>query len=114
MGASQHTLRHAPSLMTVDVQAKDSRFINACVEFDSTSLMPTYRLLWGMPGESQALTVAHGLGFDRDIVAAARQIAADPNYTATPGADMAVLLRSLPHARQQETVVSFKSSQHTR
>lgn len=102
----------SPSLMTLDLQAKDSRFINACVEFDSTSLMPTYRLLWGMPGESQALTVAHGLGFDRDIVAAARQIAADPKFTAAPGADTGIPSSQLTPRKAAGTCCSIKSFQH--
>ena len=39
------------------------------------TLMPTYRLQWGTAGESQALAVAEGLGFDADIVAAAHRVA---------------------------------------
>lgn len=49
-------------------------FVNASVEFDVASLRPTYRLMWGAAGESNALAVAQGLGFAPNVVAAAREV----------------------------------------
>ena len=46
------------------------------MEFDLASLKPTYRLLWGEGGLSNALAVAEGLGFDSKVVQRAREIAA--------------------------------------
>ena len=67
------------------MQDSDASFMNACVEFDIQSLMPTYKLMWGTPGDSQALAVARGLGFDSDIIDAAVKISETSIYLQDPG-----------------------------
>ncbi len=50
-----------------------SGFINASVEFNINTLQPTYKLLIGIPGASNAISVAKNLGLKDDIVTNARE-----------------------------------------
>jgi len=45
---------------------------NACMEFDPLTLKPSFKLLIGIPGQSNALVVAERLGMPREIIERAR------------------------------------------
>ncbi|GFH29739.1 DNA_MISMATCH_REPAIR_2 domain-containing protein, partial [Haematococcus lacustris] len=66
------TTHHAELKHAVD---EDSKFTNVSMEFDVASLQPTYRLMWGTAGASNALDIAQTLGFDSTVLAEAREVA---------------------------------------
>uniref|UniRef100_A0A0E0DKB5 Smr domain-containing protein n=1 Tax=Oryza meridionalis TaxID=40149 RepID=A0A0E0DKB5_9ORYZ len=49
------------------LKAVDDRFENAAMEFCLETLQPTYRILWGSTGNSNALSIAKSIGFDQKI-----------------------------------------------
>ncbi|CAK8537750.1 unnamed protein product [Lathyrus sativus] len=49
-------------------------FENACMEFDEVNLKPTYKVLWGIPGRSNAINIAERLGLPSVVIDTARKL----------------------------------------
>ena len=52
----------------------DPYFKNACVEFNTETLSPTYNLIIGIPGMSNAIAVSANLGLDKKMIAQAQDL----------------------------------------
>lgn len=53
--------------------------INGCCEFDVDTLRPTYRLLIGVPGRSNAFAITEHLGMEKSVVESAKNIVGSEN-----------------------------------
>ena len=84
---------------------QDERFENASVEFDSSSLQPTYRLLWGIPGRSNAMTIAGRLGLKQEII----NIAQD--YVGESSEDVNQVIAGLEEERQNQETKAKEASE---
>ncbi len=76
---------------------------NASAEFDLKSLRPTYRLITGIPGRSNALAIAQRLGLPSEIADAARQYL-------DPGAEHVDDLLAQIQQRRLETDAALKAA----
>ncbi|MBZ0317538.1 MAG: endonuclease MutS2 [Anaerolineae bacterium] len=73
-GVTTIVTTHHPELKAFGYERPGVR--NASVEFDVETLAPTYRLMVGIPGRSNALAIASRLGLPADIIEQARGMVA--------------------------------------
>ncbi|ERT07725.1 mutS2 family protein [Lyngbya aestuarii BL J] len=83
---------------------QDERFENSSVEFDEKTLQPTYRLLWGIPGRSNALKIAQRLGLKSEILETAA------SYLGGSSQDVNDVIAGLEAQRKQQETKAEEAS----
>ena len=83
---------------------------NASVEFNTNTLKPTYRLLLGVPGKSNAIEIASRLGLNDKIIESAR------SYLNSTSSDSSLLIGNLEeemtNLRNKEADLEHKINQY--
>ena len=101
-GVTTMVTTHHPELKVYGVETPGVR--NASVEFDLETLQPTYRLIVGLPGRSNALAIAERLGLDEAIVADARGMVATEDLAADDLLDEIQRTRAETRLQHEEIV----------
>lgn len=80
--------------------------LNASVEFNSNTLMPTYRLLIGVPGRSNAIEIASRLGLPESIILESKKRM--EGQTSAGGALISNLEEEMTKIREKEEELQHK------
>ncbi len=87
---------------------------NASVEFDLETLAPTYRLIIGLPGRSNALAIAARLGLPEHIIAHARELVGHTDLQADALLDEILRKREESRRAAEASLRSFTAAEELR
>ncbi len=87
---------------------------NASVEFDLETLAPTYRLIIGLPGRSNALAIAAQLGLPEHIIAQARSLVGHTDLQADELLDEILRKREESRRAAKASLRSFTAAEELR
>lgn len=76
-GAKMIVSTHYQELKLYAIEQKDVE--NASCEFDMETLRPTYRLITGSPGKSNAFSISAALGMPEDVITGAKALVSEEN-----------------------------------
>ncbi len=86
---------------------KNDNIINASVEFNSETLLPTYKLILGVPGKSNAIDIAKRLGLNDKIINKCREEL--NNYNSESSELMTNLEDEIEELRKKEEEFELKT-----
>jgi DNA mismatch repair protein MutS2 len=91
-----------------------ARAQNASVQFDLETLAPTYRLLMGTPGSSNALAIAGRLGIPKAVVGKAKSLLDEQAAGSTELINQVQMTREASEHNRLETQATLEQAKRTR
>lgn len=110
IGAEVVITTHYPELKVYGFNR--SKTINASMEFNNATLQPTYKLLLGIPGQSNGIQIAQRLGIADDVIAEARSFISDESQDLNEMIGDLVDQRRQARERNEELQARLTKQQH--